>query len=177
MSELFRETFLGHTVRFLTGRKIFQYPEERTDFELPAGYSISEGFVTPHGDREPSRGAYLAPSGIDDETEGHGLAASTEGSENTHLSEEKVHAVVPSVSVDGTILVDWFVLLYLIMPLFKITGSSKELSRKSPSPPECIASDLERYNRYSSDDPANPQNWPGKKKAFVVTQIWYAFKF
>ncbi len=29
---------------------------------------------------------------------------------------------------------------------------------------------------YSSDDPANPQNWSGKKKSFVATQIWYAFK-
>ena len=27
---------------------------------------------------------------------------------------------------------------------------------------------------YSSDDPANPQNWSSKKKAFVATEIWYA---
>lgn len=137
MSELFRETPFGHVVRFFTGNKVLQYPEEGTDFEIPAGYSISDSFTTPHGDEQPSQGAYLPSPGIDEKTEGHDCPESHEASHHSHLTSEKVHAIVPSVSEDGTILVDW----------------------------------------YSSDDPANPQNWPSKKKAFVAMQIWYIFKF
>ena len=47
MSDLFRETFFGHAVRWLRGGKVLRYPEERTDFELPPGYSTSDGFVAP----------------------------------------------------------------------------------------------------------------------------------
>ena len=133
MSDLFRETFFGHAVPFFTGRKVFQYPEERTDFELPAGYSISDSFTTAHGDRKPSQGTYMLTSGVEEKTEGHGCAESAAGSQNSHLSEEKAQTIMPSVSADGSILVGW----------------------------------------YSSDDPANPQNWPSKKKAFVAMQIWY----
>ena len=136
MSELFRETPFGHTLRLFTGNKVFQYPEERTYFELPAGYSISDGFSTSHGDVHPSQGAYSPSPGIDEKIEGHDRAKSAEAFHDSPPSSEKFHAIVPSVSEDGTILVTW----------------------------------------YSSDDPANPQNWPGKKKAFVAMQIWYILK-
>lgn len=137
MSELFRETFFGHTVRFFTGNKVLQYPEERTDFVLPAGYSISDSCATPQGDGQPSQDAYLSSPGIDEKTAGQGRAESAEASRNSDLTKEKFHTIVPSISEDGTILVDW----------------------------------------YSSEDPANPQNWASKKKAFVAMQIWYTFKF
>lgn len=50
MSELFRETYFGHAVRWLTGNKVLQYPEERIEFELPPGYSTSNRFAPPHGE-------------------------------------------------------------------------------------------------------------------------------
>lgn len=30
---------------------------------------------------------------------------------------------------------------------------------------------------YTTDDPANPQNWSQRKKIFVLTQIWYILCF
>ena len=129
MSDLFRETFFGHAVRWLTGGKVLQYPEDRTDFKLPSGYSTSDGFVAPRGDEQLSRGNK-------EDLEGQDRVDVEDVVHDSRSTKEKGQTIVPSVSKDGTILVDW----------------------------------------YSSDDPANPQNWSSKKKAFVAMQIWYAFK-
>lgn len=145
MSELFRETLFGHAVRFLTDNQIFQYPEERTDFEVPPAYSISDSFVAPHGDEQSSdgdssQGAYLPPPATVEKVEGQDPADVEGAFPNLQLTskkcEEKDHTIIPAIATDGTILVDW----------------------------------------YSSDDPANPQNWSSKKKAFVTMQIcFYTF--
>lgn len=146
MSELLRETLFGHAVRFLTDNMFLQYPEERTDFDLPPAYSISDSFVSSHGDGQSSDGdfsqsAYLPPPATIEKIEGQGPADVEGAFPNLLLTsekcEEKDHTIIPAIATDGTILVDW----------------------------------------YSSDDPANPQNWSSKKKAFVTMQIWYAFTF
>ena len=87
----------GHTVRFLTGNKVLQYPEESIYFEIPAGHSISDSFVTSHRDENPSQDAYLTSPGIDEKTEGHGRTESPEAFHNSHLTSEKAHTIVPSV--------------------------------------------------------------------------------
>ncbi|KAI9714814.1 MAG: hypothetical protein M1820_000103 [Bogoriella megaspora] len=39
MSDLIRDAPLGQIIRFVTRNRMFQYPEERADFECPASYS------------------------------------------------------------------------------------------------------------------------------------------
>ena len=134
MSELFRETCFGHTVRWLTGNRVLQYPEERIDFELPPGYStLHESFAASGGGRS-SGDAILSSPETSEKTERQQREDLEGAFQDSHLTKETSHTIVPSVSSDGTILVDW----------------------------------------YSATDPANPQNWSSKKKAFVALQIWYA---
>lgn len=108
MSEFFRETPFGHTVRLLTGNKVLQYPEERTDFQLPTGYSTSDTFSVPRRDGQSSQGADSSALKISENLEDQGRTDLEGALHNSLSTNEKVHAIVPSVSKDGTILVDWY---------------------------------------------------------------------
>ena len=38
MSDIIREAPLGQALRWISGKRLFKYPEERKDFELPLAY-------------------------------------------------------------------------------------------------------------------------------------------
>ena len=42
MSALIRDAPFGQIVRYITNNRVFQYPEERPDFQLPAAYALAE---------------------------------------------------------------------------------------------------------------------------------------
>ena len=135
MGDIFRETAFGKTVRFVSRNTIFQYPEERPDFQLPSSYNHVDGPPIPENDRQLAQEQSRPRTSEDEEkaldkTPGD---ADSSDDDSCNSSKEDPQPIVPSKSEDGTILVDW----------------------------------------YTTDDPDNPRNWTGLKKAFVVLQIWY----
>ncbi|GAB1729499.1 hypothetical protein NU195Hw_g136t1 [Hortaea werneckii] len=42
MADLFRDAPIGQIIRYLTGNRVLQYPEERPDFQCPHGYIVNE---------------------------------------------------------------------------------------------------------------------------------------
>ena len=40
MLDLIREAPLGQVIRYLSGNRLFQYPEEKSGFELPVQYAV-----------------------------------------------------------------------------------------------------------------------------------------
>lgn len=82
-------------------------PEERTGFELPPGYSASGSFAAPRGDGQSSRGASPPPLGTGEEIEAEDRLDLRGAFRNSHLTGEK-HTIVPSVSKDGAVFVDWY---------------------------------------------------------------------
>ncbi|KAI9814886.1 MAG: hypothetical protein M1832_005614 [Thelocarpon impressellum] len=153
VSDLVRESAFGQIARLVTRNKVFLYPEERADFELPSGYP-GGGDVVKH---VPDSGGASKEDGEKSELPVTGTAVSTPGSSSVadvdverqrtdalphpddrlpieqQLALEKTTSrpIVPTTTTDGVILVDW----------------------------------------YATDDPANPQNWSGRTKAFVALQI------
>jgi DHA1 family multidrug resistance protein-like MFS transporter len=151
MADLIREAPLGQALRWISRNKLFQYPEERADFELPLQYTIQlnaeksirgpSSSTTP----PPSRPLTISTSNTDESNlEGLGMSRiqsrmdtapySTERFEveqQLAIERTKTLPILPKKTADGIILVDW----------------------------------------YTTDDPANPQNWSSKKRAFVTFLI------
>ncbi|KAI6854022.1 hypothetical protein KC338_g8917 [Hortaea werneckii] len=42
MADLFRDAPIGQIIRYLTGNRVLQYPEERPDFQCPHGYTSND---------------------------------------------------------------------------------------------------------------------------------------
>jgi MFS transporter, DHA1 family, multidrug resistance protein len=168
MIDLIREAPLGQAIHWLSGRRLFQYPEEKPDFELPLQYVIqldgSEKDALPDDDASKSNlglpesventqttaSRSLPPVGGDIESlemvrTMTSYRSAPYGNERARaerqldLERMKTIPVIPQKTADGVVLVDW----------------------------------------YTTDDPANPQNWSSLKKSFIVfvicTYTWVAY--
>ena len=156
MSDIIREAPLGQMIRFISGNRLFRYPEEIPGFELPSQYAIYldasvketlpadisvEKAITHSGspDTQSSRGADLE-SGSDDlgmrRTKSRTYTAPyslDRARTEEQLARERTQSIpiIPLKTPDGFILVDW----------------------------------------YTTDDPANPHNWSSGKRAFITFLI------
>lgn len=117
INEIVRDAPFGQLVRLLTNNRVFQYPEEKADFKLPdAWLSAIAG---------SSRGGVETPgSSHSDGHETAGTEKSTEPGNNdpnkiepsppadleASASLEKIQSapIVPQLTKDGVILVDWY---------------------------------------------------------------------
>jgi len=157
--DILRDSALGQSIRFLTAKRLFPYPEEKRDFQLPSCYKSSTSASSTYDIGSSPAGAsttnpdqsFVSLAGgeklddiedkdVDLERVATKLDEITHP-ESAHLDVEKQggHALEPTVSKvvapakldDGTVLVDW----------------------------------------YTNDDDQNPQNWSSGKKALVVALI------
>jgi DHA1 family multidrug resistance protein-like MFS transporter len=143
MADLIREAPLGQLIRWISGNRLFKYPEERADFVLPAQYGNEIRREKPTASPQASGGASpstTSPSLEDDieitaaimiKSREETVPYSVERSEleqQLALERTKTTPIAPKKTSDGTILVDW----------------------------------------YTTDDPANPQNWPRGKRTFIT---------
>jgi DHA1 family multidrug resistance protein-like MFS transporter len=145
MADIIREAPLGQALRWISGKRLFQYPEEHSNFELPLAYITqlnSEKAIhrQPSTVRTPTaRSTSSSPSDSDVENLGVTRTKSRldtmpysqerfEVEQQLALERTKTTPIVPLKTSDGILLVDW----------------------------------------YTTDDPANPQNWSRGKRTFVV---------
>ncbi|KAH8681320.1 major facilitator superfamily domain-containing protein [Xylariales sp. PMI_506] len=157
MSYLIRDTAIGQIIRLLSGNRLLQYPEEKSDFKLPEPWlqTLNGGFLE---DREPE--ASVTPtissrSSVSDDEEKQagtpdpepyaGTISRTKSREETQpnteeryeveqqheLEKTKSIPITPKKTKDGAILVDW----------------------------------------YYTDDPENPQNWTNLRRGMVALLI------
>jgi DHA1 family multidrug resistance protein-like MFS transporter len=158
MLDLIREAPLGQAIRFLSGNRLLQYPEETKEFALPAQYV---NLLQPHKEKFYGINDIHPPyrSDIPEENENDDITRPSTSSQledsleelgmvrtantvrslpfsNERMRDEMQHyiervksiPIIPQKTQDGLLLVDW----------------------------------------YTTDDPANPQNWSKMKKFWVV---------
>lgn len=165
MSDLIRDAPFGQLVRYLSGNRFFKYPEERPDFVLPEAYidsAIREKYLPNAAEEKaPSKnakdiehGTTDSSSSSDDEIVRVKSAAShIQRSHSNPASPDRIEAdielamhktvskpIAPTRTQDGIVLVDW--------------------SEKST----IFCASILTASRYTTDDPANPQNWTLMKK-------------
>lgn len=119
MLDLVREAPLGQAIRFLSGNRLLQYPEEKPGFQLPVEYV----------EKLESKEKLSTPTDATDSD----FSSESAGDATTNDLEKALQRtasvpIAPQKTADGIVLVDW----------------------------------------YTTDDPANPQNWSSFKKGFVI---------
>lgn len=144
MYDLIRDAPLGQAVRFLSGKRLFKYPEEEAGFILPPQYTARLEEEKPNvgnspdqrisGDTQTSQ--QHRPGDIENIGGEWMHEHDARGEREIELQRTKSIPIVPEKTNDGVVLVDW----------------------------------------YTTDDPANPQNW-SKLKKYWITGVLCAYTF
>ena len=156
MRDMIRESPLGQAIRLLSQAKLFRYPEEEPGFELPLQYvtllNAKQGLNLQNqkspSNREPS---HVQASDLVSGTRsgGHespdmevlGKSTTTNSTYTVPFSNERLQA-------ERTVAI--------------------ERTQSRPIVPQTTADNLILVDWYTTDDPANPQNWSTFKKCSVV---------
>ncbi|KAL9016084.1 MAG: hypothetical protein Q9185_006551 [Variospora sp. 1 TL-2023] len=167
MADVIREAPVGHIIRFLTSNRILQYPEEKPDFQLPEAYKTA---LTPHAAPPITEKVsnFLPPSNSssDEDQRPQALARKktpeTVTSVNSH--EDPEVALPRTRSHENT-------RQRTENHLETDRNVSLERTKSISLAPTKTADGHILVDYYTSDDPANPQNWSRAKRNFVALQI------
>jgi len=179
MSDLIRDAPLGQIIRLITGNRILQYPEEKPDFKCPTCYA--------HPDASPEV-LKEEPAVPDIET----VLEEVEEAESpeSEIDLEKIqtaqssHSALRSASIatarTGLERVGTKTALQRSVTRadleHQFTLATLEKGPTQPITPEHLDDGTILVDWYTTDDPANPQNWSFGKKVFVAIQIYlYTF--
>lgn len=181
MDSIIRDSSLGQIIRFATHNRLLKYPEEVDGFQIPSGYK--DGDVKPREDTS-SASTRVASPGEEKDIE-HG--ALTPGLERHNPLQNT--ATVPdrdsiSSSEDG---VERNLSKIMSRPQMSHVSTRADLEEaytratiqesmqqqpSRPIAPTKTSDGTILVDWYTTDDPANPQNWTHRKKALVVIQIY-----
>lgn len=170
MSGLLRDAPVGQLVRWVTKNKYYQYPEERSDFQLPSSYGpeaknaastpTTPGVASPAEEKEleiPAQG----PDALM-------RAATAADREMTAMSDRTLSKIMtrPELSNVNT---------RADLEAAYTNATRQETLQAQPSRPiqPAVTSDgTILVDWYTTDDAENPQNWSPRKKGLVVLQIY-----
>ncbi|KAF2747721.1 MFS general substrate transporter [Sporormia fimetaria CBS 119925] len=169
MADLYRDATIGQIIRFVTRHRYLNYPEEREDFVLPPQYAIivenSTPFPHPTAKVEQPDAAYLSRSSDSDssseaeEIERIKTAQSNRTARSNlsrHESRPSLYRPVSRADVEKA---------------FAEAEATLEKGPSRPVEPQRLEDGTILVDWYTTDDPANPQNWSFGKKIVVLVQI------
>jgi DHA1 family multidrug resistance protein-like MFS transporter len=190
MSDLIRDAPIGQLIRFVTKNKLLKYPEEYEDFKCPHSYT-KPGDSNDTGDAgdhieieklptatEPTidedrvfeevEAPQSRASSTTEELEKIPTAAQEEGHLEGIHAQKTTRSQIERVGTRGA--------LQRSRTQAELEAQfTLALQEKGPSVPvlpEVLEDGTILVDWYTTDDPANPQNWTLKKKCFVTWQIW-----
>ncbi|KAF1948713.1 benomyl/methotrexate resistance protein [Byssothecium circinans] len=182
MSALIRDAPVGQIIRWATNKRLFQYPEERDDFELPLSYVAlrhngQKHIPTPTPVTEPEEGpATEEVCCPDSETIPEVDEKGETSEEDDRLELEKIqtartaHTARTQISRVGTRTALANSVSHAdLEQQFSLAAVERGPSR--PIEPEKLDDGTILVDWYTTDDPENPQNWSFEKKAVVLFQI------
>lgn len=154
MSDLIRDAPVGQLIRFITKNKYLRYPEEKEDFQSPD--------------------AYYAGKAVDS-----GSSPSSTQSSDVVTPIEKAVTNKKAIDVEADLTRPAFApatqdleRASTLLALHQSdAGTPAERRSNSPIRPEKLADGTILVDWYTTDDPANPQNWTFWKKTLVSMQI------
>jgi DHA1 family multidrug resistance protein-like MFS transporter len=155
MLDIIREAPLGQAIRLLSGNRFLKYPEEQDGFEVPSlyldplGHTKSEQSGSSHsisGGTESPRLAPITTPILDSELEALGLTKSKTQAASGPYGNERLEAEL-QLAIERT--------------------------KSIAIIPQKTADGVILVDWYTSDDPANPQNWTSRKRGFVTFLICF----
>ena len=165
MSDLIREAPLGQLLRFVTKNTILQYPEERPDFELPENYNTVLN--------APDIGKKVSESDSDEAVDAEKVDVEKD---LPQLRPQSTVRSVGSGDLEGQVALSCTRTRESTTPyseerLHVETELAVERTKSIPIVPQKTSDGTVLVDWYTTDDPANPQNWSLGKKNFVALLI------
>ncbi|KAL8725427.1 MAG: hypothetical protein Q9166_007359 [cf. Caloplaca sp. 2 TL-2023] len=164
MADIIRDAPVGQIIRFMTRNRILKYPEEKPDFKLPESYNTAlNSFVTaPLTEKtsspiSPSRSDAEAPQALERKN-------TTETIKSVNSNDDLEAALTRTKSRENT--QQWTEERLEIERELSLERTKSVLVAPTKTPGGNILVDW-----YTTDDPANPQNWSNSKRAFVALLI------
>ena len=105
MPDLFRETGAGRCIRYISGGKFLQYPDEKPGFQIPWGKDIAIGKLTPD-ESHIETGSPERATGMG-ETNNHS-SKDFDIEQANAMDQTTSNTITPKRREDGIILVDWY---------------------------------------------------------------------
>lgn len=194
MSDLIRDAPIGQILRWVTGRRILKYPEERDDFQIPSAYTDNSGVKSPQShttsttlpvspyspdekdlekaNSEPAEEPRHNSVGVDrHDLERFETQEDFERRDSQHTDIEKVTTTRSQLSRSATRSA--FESIHTRAELEEaIRVASLAKAPTTPIVPERTHDGLILVDFYTTDDPENPQAWSSKKKFFASLQIY-----
>ena len=170
MADLFREAPFGQLVRFLSNDRFFRYPEETEDFRCPHCYQHDNSLPSEKNVEKGSDNV-IDDVGLDGatrtETYGSKLGLEkTVTSSDPDSEDDQGQVAVQALGLQRT-----QTLPYTSERFDVERRLEAERTKSRPILPARTADGTILVDWYNTNDPANPQNWSQKKKAFVAFQI------
>ena len=146
MSDLIREALLGQALRWVSRNKLLQYPEERADFVLPVQYTAQLN------SEKDARHESIASTPIRNSTR---APTSSEDSDVEGLAISKTKSRVETMPYSNE--------------RFEVEQQlALERTKTIPIAPKKTTDGIILVDWYTTDDPANPQNWSSRKRMFAT---------
>ncbi|KAJ5605327.1 major facilitator superfamily transporter [Penicillium lagena] len=158
--DIIREAPIGQVIRWMTRNKVLQYPEERTDFVLPLQYQrllkLAEETTSQECGASHSTSRTSEVIQIDEVSQARLLAHGVGDLESLELARTVTTARTAPYGVAR----------FQAEQILEI-----QRTKSIPIIPQKTEDGIILVDWYTSDDPANPQNWSTLKKSFVIFVI------
>ncbi|KAL9628316.1 MAG: hypothetical protein Q9204_005968 [Flavoplaca sp. TL-2023a] len=150
MADLIREAPIGQLIRFITSNKVLQYPEEKPGFQLPESYNaaLNSSAASPSKEK-PSDSE--ASSTTEYNVSVPPQTLQREKSNESAKARDDLEATGDGLQINRE--------------------PSLQRSKSIPLAPTKTADGEILVDWYTTDDPANPQNWSNRKRGFVALII------
>jgi hypothetical protein len=177
MAEIIREAPLGQIIRWVTRNRLLKYPEEMEGFELPATYNAVLNSTTSQEKRQAPRSTPPVSRQVTQEKTRRSSDSSESATANTASEElEKAETAQPGPYEDPEALnisrtrSRLSTVPYSEERLEVEAELAIERTQTKPIVPIKTADGVVLVDWYTTDDPANPQNWSNGKR-FIVSLI------
>jgi MFS transporter, DHA1 family, multidrug resistance protein len=174
MSDLLRDVLVGQLIRWVTKCKVLEYPEEVPGFDCPTIYTV--------GEKPVSRDDTGGPAWLDPDLEKCVVkplpilkrVATVEDIEHPHSGktvdskDRTLSRIVTRHSMSKVNTRQELEQVYMDSTQEQSLRRQRSLSIA----PQKTVDGTILVDRYTTDDPENPQNWSSKKKLLIVMQIY-----
>ncbi|ORY09308.1 benomyl/methotrexate resistance protein [Clohesyomyces aquaticus] len=165
--DCFRETQLGQIARWLTNQRILLYPEERSDFQIPRAYLGNSTFGEPKqqlapnetSERDNLTGNVAEQAGSIESGESGSLSPHESPDLARITTRQDMHKICTKEDLEAA---------------YRETTLQQTLKQQESRPiqPTKTSDGTILVTWYTTDDPANPQNWSFLAKSNVVFQMY-----
>ncbi|EXJ88928.1 hypothetical protein A1O3_01992 [Capronia epimyces CBS 606.96] len=172
VANVVQDSPLGQVIRFLSRNRVFAFPEDDPNFKIPwedASVSEKEQEIEAGTDlsRAPSNLTPPATIATREDVEAQGLTTIA----TSHSAARSQIGIVATRTITRERTLPYSVERFEVEQ-----AEAMERQQSMVIAPQRTADGVILVDWYTTDDPANPQNWNSWKKAWVSTVIWlYTF--